>query len=244
MNISISCQWNHLLRLQRDTPRVGIPSLLPPYYTVILVLVFLHRSYVDFQWISTVCPFSSQSNISFSWLQSLSIYSHLHFEILILLHQSINEGCGADPPRQFAWLLKTSSRQAPQICHYGDPNLSDHLFATDARVISSDFYFCCFPLVNSVSDLLWTWKSFAIKNKCHLKRKIPRLPFLLISAAAAAVWMFKSKVLLCIYCLLSTRTSSVFGKYWLRPNKKKRSWITLGIGWIRSCSLDCVWMAH
>ena len=100
MNISISCQWNQLLGLQRDTPRLGIPSLLPPYYTEIVALVFLHRSYVDIQWISTVCPLSSQSSTSFSWSKSLSIYSYLHFEILILSHQSINEGCGADPPRQ------------------------------------------------------------------------------------------------------------------------------------------------
>lgn len=62
-----------------------------------------------------------------------------------------------------------------------DPNLSDYLFLTDARVICLDFYFCCFHLVNSISGLLRTWKSFTIKNKCHLKRKIPRPPCLLIS---------------------------------------------------------------
>ena len=105
---------------------------------------------------------------------------------------------------------------------HGDPNLSDYLFLTDARVICLDFYFCCFHLVNSISGLLRTWKSFAIKNKCHLKRKVPRLPFLLIFPSTAET---ECSIQKCCFALIVFYLPCRVGNNTSEWRRKKRSWL-------------------
>lgn len=115
-----------------------------------------------------------------------------------------------------------------------DPNLSDYLFLTDARVICSDFYFCCFHLVNSISGLLRTWKSFAIKNKCHLKRKIPRPPFLLISLSTAESRCSNQK---CCFALIVFYPLYLFSIWEIMPlseggNRGPDYWVNLKLSLI------------